>query len=132
MLDVAGVADAGRLEEEHLHLLFGHRPVLDAVRHNEKLARAKLDGAVAELHPEPPADHQKQLILRLVLVPDEFALELDELDLLAVQDPHDLGAPVLVDLRELVCQADLVHGGSYSRQGRSGDRAGETRSDPIP
>jgi hypothetical protein len=33
----------------------------------------------AELHAQPPFDHEKELVLRLVVVPDELAPELTSL-----------------------------------------------------
>ena len=72
--------------------------LLDAARNDEKLSGAKLDGPVAELHAERAADDEEQLVLAIVVVPDERAEELDEFDLLSVQIGGDSRLPVLVDL----------------------------------
>src|SRR5262245_48362426 len=88
---VARVQRRGRLEEQDVSLLLGHRPVFDAPRDDQELARFQPDVPVAELHAEAAVHDQEQLVLALVVVPDERALELDELDLLAVQLADDLG-----------------------------------------
>src|SRR5436190_13987966 len=69
-------------------------------------------GPIAEIHPESSLDDQEQFVLQLVLVPDELALELHELDLLAVQFADDFRAPGLGELRQFPGQADLVHNAS--------------------
>src|SRR5579883_1876345 len=107
--DIAGVQRRGGLEEEDVRLLVRDGPVLDAARHDQELPLLQPHLAVAELHPEPPADDQEQLVLRVVVVPDEGALELDELHHLAVQLADDLRAPLLTDSGQLLRQVDLVH-----------------------
>src|SRR5579871_2329647 len=44
-----------------------------------------------------------------MVVPDELALELDQLHLLTVQLADDLGRPMIAKARELLRQIDLVH-----------------------
>jgi hypothetical protein len=43
-------------------------------------------------------------------MPDEFALQLVELNQLSVQFAGNVGLPVFVDLGEFVREVDLVHG----------------------
>src|SRR5262249_30101323 len=62
---------------------------------------------VAELHPEPPLDHQEKLVLVLVVVPDERAQELDQLHLLPVQLGNHLRLPVLAEACELLGEVAL-------------------------
>src|SRR3712207_8662986 len=57
-------------------------------------ARTEGDGMVAELDAERAAHHQEELVLHLVVVPDELPQHLHELHLLAVQLADDLRAPV--------------------------------------
>ena len=66
------------------------RTVLDAARDDDELALVQRQDAVAELHVEPPVHHEEKLVLGVVSMPDELALELDELDVLAVQLADDL------------------------------------------
>src|SRR5262249_22098535 len=69
--DVAGVDGRLRLEQQHVHLVFGDRPVLDPARDDHELARVEHDLAVPQLDPQPAPDHVEQLVLRLMVVPDE-------------------------------------------------------------
>src|SRR5215218_5308424 len=84
-----------RLEQQHLHLLVRHRPVLHPARHDEKVPGLERDRAVAHLHAEPPPMHEEQLILVLVMMPHELPPELHELHVLPVELPHDPRTPVL-------------------------------------
>jgi hypothetical protein len=45
---------------------------------------SKFDSPITKLHAEAATPHQEQLVLGLVLMPDELPLELDDLHLLAV------------------------------------------------
>lgn len=83
--NVAGVEGGRGLEENDLDLVLGDGAVLDAAGYDEHLARGQLNLAVAKLHREGSAMDQEEFILTLVMVPIERALELDELDLLAVE-----------------------------------------------
>src|SRR4051812_2512422 len=83
--------------------------MLDAPGHDQELALLQPDVPVPEFHPEATPDHQEELVLVLVVVPDELAQELDQLDVLAVQVPDDLRTPALVEPRELLAEIHLVH-----------------------
>ena len=60
-----------------MHFFWRNRPVLHTVWHDDELARADPLLAIAELHEQPPFDHQEQLVFLVVMVPDKLALELD-------------------------------------------------------
>jgi len=60
---------------------------------------------VLELDAQLAVDDQKQLVGVLMPVPDELALDLDELDLVVVDDGHDLGMPVVGEALELLVEA---------------------------
>ena len=97
-----------RLEEEDLHLLVGHRPMLDPLGDHQQVAGPHLDHPVPELDPEAPPVGEEHLVHLVVAVPDEGTLDLDRFDLLAVQLGHHLRAPALVDLGELFREGDLL------------------------
>ena len=44
-----------------------------------------------------------------MVMPDEFALQLIELDQLAIEFSRNVGLPVLVDLGKFVGDVDFVH-----------------------
>src|SRR5438093_4414907 len=77
-------------DDDELPFLHGHAPI-------------------SKLHREPALVDQEEFVLVLVLVPDERAVELDELHVLSVQLTHDLRVPMGSEQRELLRQADLIH-----------------------
>jgi hypothetical protein len=82
--------------------------MLHAPRHDDELALLQPKITVAQLHQQTAFDHQEELVLLVVLVPDELALQLGQLDLKVVQLAYDARAPALVELRELLRQVDLL------------------------
>src|SRR5450755_3235577 len=78
----SGVRRAGALDQQHVRLALGHvGAVLDAMRDDDHLALLDPLVAVAEMHQKPALDDEEELVLLLVVVPHERALNLDELDL---------------------------------------------------
>ena len=55
---------------------------------------------------------QEEFVLVLVPVPDEWALELDELHVVSVHFPDDLRVPMGREQGELLRQVDLIHASS--------------------
>jgi hypothetical protein len=84
--------------------------MFDAARHDEKFALFQPDLPIAKIHPEAAIHNQEELVFVGVMVPNEFPLKLDELDLLAIELADDLGFPLVVKLREFVAKVDLFHG----------------------
>jgi hypothetical protein len=82
--------------------------VLDALRHNEHLARRELNGAVAKIDPQRAVEHDERLVGVVVIVPDEVALQLDDLELIVVHLSNDLRLPLLVEQSELFCEVDRL------------------------
>src|SRR5882724_3134438 len=107
MLDVSRVTRGCRLEDQDLRLFVGNRAVLDPARHDDELAGIHVDRTIAKLDTKAAMHPEEELVLRLVMVPDELPAKLDELDLLAVQLSHDFGPPVFGDQRELFGKIDL-------------------------
>jgi hypothetical protein len=85
VLDIAGVARRGRLEDQHLDLFVGGRAMLVATRNHDRLTRIELDDVVAKFDAELPAPDQKHFVLVLVHMSGEDTLQLDQLELLAIQ-----------------------------------------------
>lgn len=110
--DVAGVEGAGRFEEEDLDFACRHGSVFDAARDDEKLAGLQLDVAITKLHFKTAGDHKEKLILGFVSMPDELAVELDQLDLLTVQFTHDPGIPMIRKCGEFLGKIHFVQGGN--------------------
>ena len=82
--------------------LLGDRAMLDAPRDDQELSFLQPDLTVTELHNEASLHDQEEFVLVIVVVPDELAPELDELDVLAVHLTNDLGAPVILEEGQLL------------------------------
>jgi hypothetical protein len=72
-------------------LLVGDGPVLDAARDHDHLPLAREERPVAQLDAQRPRDDEEQLVLVVVLVPDEGAAQLDGLNVAVVQLRGDGG-----------------------------------------
>lgn len=106
---IPGIQYAGGLEQQDAHLFLRHRAVLHAARDDQEFVFGQFYLAVPELHCETAFDDQEHFILVVVLVPHEFALELDQLDFLAVQFAYDPGIPVVVEKAEFLREVDFFH-----------------------
>ena len=70
------------LKQQHFRLTVGDRFVLDATGHNKKLAFGKSDGFISQLDLNASLMDEKQLIRLIMPVPDKFALQLGQFDLI--------------------------------------------------
>ena len=68
-----------------MNLVVGNRAVLRPAGDNEQLTRPEHDVAVAELDRQLARQDEEQFVGVLMAVPDEFALNLDDLDLVVIQ-----------------------------------------------
>ena len=98
-----------RLEQENVHLFFGNRPVLDATRNDQKLALLQPYVVIAEFHPKSALDHQEQLVLVIVMMPDERLGKLDQLDVLPVQLTDDPWLEIVIEQGQFLSNVDLFH-----------------------
>ena len=106
---ISRVQSRRRLEQQKPAFFFSDRKVLDAARHYDEFAFFNPLVVIAELHAEPALDDQKQFVLMLVMMEDELAFELVELQVLAVEFGGDVRLPIFVDLREFLNDVDFVH-----------------------
>src|SRR4029077_9311348 len=97
----------------------GH--VVDPTRHDHELAFVHPHVAVAELDQQPAFHDEKQLVLYVMVMPHELALDLDELHVGVIELTYDLRAPVVVELPELRREIHAVH--ETFPSWRSGGRA---------
>ena len=109
VLDVAGVEGGGRLEKEDVDFFVRHGAVLDASRDDQEISFVEPDVAVPQFHAEAALDHQEKLVLVVVVVPGEGALEFHELHLLAVQLGDDAGVPMIGEGGELLPEIHFFH-----------------------
>ena len=73
--------------------------MLDAARDDEKLAHFESDDAIAEVDVEMSIEDKEQLILILVMMPDELAGQFHDLHVLPVQLTNNARAAQLRELR---------------------------------
>jgi TfoX/Sxy family transcriptional regulator of competence genes len=124
ILYIACVQCRGWLKQQNVSFLLGYGSVFDATRNNQEFAFFQPDMAISKLHAKPAFYHQEKFIFVIVVMPDEWSLELDELDLLAVQFPGDLGLPGFGETGQFFGKAYLLHllllrlGGLVERSGR--------------
>jgi len=86
----------------------GHRLVFDTPGNDEELAFVEFNDPVTEMYRQVPAKDQKQLVLALVMVPDEFAFELRELDMLTVELTDNTRAPAFRELMEFLGEVHFI------------------------
>src|ERR1700722_3479818 len=76
---------------------------------NDKLfARRHVDCAVAKIDSQIALQHDERLVGVLVIVPDEGALELHDLELVIVHFGDDLRLPLLVEKSQLLAEVDRL------------------------
>lgn len=114
----AGVVDGGGFKQQDCSLVLGGGAVFDAFGDNEELAFSEIDDAVPEVHPEAPVEDEEELVFVLMGVPDEFAFDLDKLDVLPVEFADDTGVPVIGEEAELLAEVDGGHASMIELDGR--------------
>src|SRR5664279_9020 len=106
---VPRVERARGLEHQNLGFLFRHGPMLHAARYDEHVARREINRSIAKLHAEGAAMDEKELVLVLVMMPVEGALDLRDLHVLPIELADDSRTPVIVDRGELSREHHLLH-----------------------
>src|SRR5437764_7094259 len=92
-------------QQEYLNLLFGYRQMFHTTRNDHKFSCIQVDVSLSQLYDQVSAYHQKQFIFLLVVVPDKFTFELDELDMSIVYLTHNFRTPGLGKLGKFFRQA---------------------------
>jgi hypothetical protein len=82
---IAGIGCSCRFDQEEVGLLLGDRAVFDALGHDEELAGAERDIPVAQSDAQPPLENEEEVVAVGMGVPDEFALQLHDHDVMAVK-----------------------------------------------
>ena len=111
---VPSVQRCFRFQQQHVDFILGHRLVLHTARHDQELAFVEVDlpvtvFRVADHDLQPAFHHQEELVLILVVVPDELAFELGELDVLIVKLAHDFRTPIFGEEMEFTGEVGFLH-----------------------
>ena len=93
-----------------MYLLIGYRAMLHAARHDHELTFPHHRLVVPEFHAQSPVHHQEQFVLVVVVVPHEFALQLDHFHLTVVYVPDYARITIILKLPELFSQIHGLHG----------------------
>ena len=91
------VVDRLRLEQHNPGFFIGDRLVFHAAGNDDHLACGERLHPVAIMHVKRPLEHEKELVLIVVAVPHELALDFGDFDVLAVEGSHDVGVPMVGD-----------------------------------
>ena len=110
LLNAPGVDGVSRFEEKDMNFFICFRAMLHAMRNDREFIFFNGHGAVAELHVRSPRHYQEKLVLHLVFVPDELALQFDQAHVLAVEFTHNIWIPMRMDESKLLFEIHLVHG----------------------
>jgi len=109
MFNISCVSGGSRFEQEALHFLVCHRPMLHSMRDDQEFSGPEIHNPIAEFDSQDAADGEKELVFTVVPMPDEFAPKLHQLDLLAVKFSNHSGAPVLGNGLEFFINIDFFH-----------------------
>ncbi len=101
--------DLDRFKQQQMNLLGSHRTVLDASRNDDELALMQCEGSIPELYLERAFQNQEKLVFAGMRVPDEFALNLGEFHLLAIEVADYTRIPIIGKKRQLLFQIDDFH-----------------------
>ena len=80
--------------------------MLYTVRHHNELAFFDPLLALTKLHEQAALDHKKQLVLVVMMMPDEFALQLRQLYVHIINVCHQLRRPELAETPEFFGDVD--------------------------
>jgi hypothetical protein len=93
----AGIEHAARLDQQQFDLAVRKRLVLHAFGHNVHLAGAEIDASIPKIDAQPSLDDYEGLVGVLMIVPNEVAVDLDDLELVVVHLGDNLGLPLIVE-----------------------------------
>lgn len=111
---VTRVQSSRWLKQQNVDFSCSNWTMFGSTRNDHELAFLQVQvssspAIVLILHPERSMQDEKQLILIIVPMPNELALELHQFDVLPVQLAYDPRRPVLAYRLELLAQSDLLH-----------------------
>jgi hypothetical protein len=117
--DVAGVERRGRLEKDDPAFLFGDRAMLHAAWDNDELAfldpfMALAESFVTEIHAKASLSDQKHFVFVIMMMPDEWRIELHQFHHLSVKFSGDVRLVAFRNLGELFGDVDFLHKFSYA------------------
>jgi hypothetical protein len=107
--NVTGVERGGRLEQQNVCLFIGHGTMFGFPRNDDEFTFLEPHMTIAEFHAESTFNHEEKLIFLVMVVPEEFALEFNELDKLTIELSDDPGTPGIFEDGNLFAEIYLIH-----------------------
>jgi hypothetical protein len=109
ILHIPGIERRSGLKEHDPAFFFGDWTMLDSAWHDDKFPLLDPLMMVAEIHAQAAFDYEEELVFVLVMVKHEFAVELHELYMLAVEFGRDARMLEVCNLGELFGDIDFGH-----------------------
>src|SRR5580704_16551331 len=103
---MARIERAARFNQKEFDLFFGKWLVLNALGDDEHLPRPDMHGAVAKIDAQFAIENQKRLVSLGVIMPDEVALDTDDLELIFVHLRNNARLPEVFNQTELLEEID--------------------------
>src|SRR5205085_6804354 len=96
------------LEQQDVYFFGSHGQMLHSLRNDDEFAGIQFDRSVAQVDGQSALDDKEELIFVLMLVPDELALKLHQLNLRVVYLAGDFRAPMVVEEPEFLAEIDFL------------------------
>jgi hypothetical protein len=109
ILHVPGVERRSGLKEHDPAFFFGNRTMLDSAWHDDKFPFFDPLVMISVIHAQAAFDYEEELVFVLVMVKHEFAVELHELYMLAVELGRNTRMLEVCNLGELFGDIDFGH-----------------------
>jgi hypothetical protein len=91
---IPGIRGSARFNEKNMSLDIGDRSVLYAFGHYEYFSWTKPNGAVSQLNSDMPNENQEEVVGIVVFVPNEFALDLYNHEVVPVKATDNTRLPI--------------------------------------
>src|SRR5229473_4707787 len=84
--------------------------MLNAMRNNDEFAFANYGLVVAKLHAQHALDYEEEFIFDVMMMPDEFAFDLDDLHRAIVNNAQQALIPKIGETAEFFLEINGLHG----------------------
>ncbi len=96
-------------DQQQLDFTVRYGPMFDRSGNDQHITRPQRNRSVAKLDRELPVDDKKQLVFVFVPMPDKFASQPCQFDVLVVNGSNNLGVPNCIKGGEFFVEIDFLH-----------------------
>lgn len=100
-LTLASVWGACWLNQQKVCFIFSNGPVLNTFGHNIHFTSIQFDGAITHFHLEFAFNNQKEIVCVCMAVPNKFAFDFDDHEVMPVEHAYSSWTPVFCERVEL-------------------------------